>query len=81
MPPKCEEQDLIRSFQDRSNRFALDQLLRKYGFRIKRRHGKEEPVWERGGEECRESDALLDVPSGERDDAEYMIELYFTAWS
>ena len=52
-------------FRDRSGRFSLDILLRSHGFCIKRRKGKEEPVWERKGEEFRQRDALRTIPNKE----------------
>lgn len=62
--------------QDRTNRFAIDALLRKNGFKISSRHADCEPVWERGGFYYlqRVAEAMLDPDAVA--DAEYTDFLY-----
>ncbi len=49
------------AFQDRSDRFAVDQLLRNHGYHIHRRRGKSEPIWVQGGVKYRQQEALLRI--------------------
>lgn len=49
---------------DCTNRFPIDALLRSRGFRIRYRKNKEEPIWERLGEDYRQRDALRFIPNG-----------------
>lgn len=56
---------------DRSGRFPLDALIRKYGWQIWRRKGNEEPIWLKGNLEVKQSEVLLRIPQNELADAEY----------
>ena len=54
-----------------SGRFPLDALIRKHGWQIWRRKGREEPIWKKKDVEVRQSEVLLRINPDELADAEY----------
>ena len=75
-PEKAEEGP--RFGQDTSARFALDQALRKRGFKIRARPPKGgEPVWELNGVLFSEHDAVRRLDAGDVEDAHYASQLYW----
>ncbi len=63
--------DDTHSFADRTGRFALDQLLRKHGYRIVSRRKREEPIWMKDGDRMSQSEALDRLGRDEVWTAEY----------
>jgi hypothetical protein len=66
--------------QDRSNRFAIDVLIRSEGYRIHSRRDKEEPIWERNGKRYMQREVLEWLDQNKLLDAEYMESLYWEDW-
>ena len=58
------------AFKDHTGRFAVDALLRYYGYRIKSRPRAGEAVWEGRGETVPHSQAVLGMHRGELKRAE-----------
>ena len=60
MFPKNEEMELTgkRTFEDTTNRFPRDQLLRRHGFVLKCRPKGKEAIWMLGDTPYTESEAL-----------------------
>jgi hypothetical protein len=56
--------------QDSTNRFSLDNILRKHGFKIHSRRGDREAVWDLQGVLFLESEALLRLNRNEIKEAE-----------
>lgn len=54
---------------DQTDRFAVDALLRRYGFIILKRGNGEEPLWMKNSEEYRQRDALRMLPYIELEEA------------
>lgn len=50
------------AYQDRTQRFALDIMLRRRGFRIHSRPAKGPPIWERNHLFFTQIDALKEIP-------------------
>jgi len=64
------------AWADHTNRFPIDQLLRKYGYTIWERKKNEEPVWKSClGDLCRQGDALIRINPQEMKDAELADQL------
>jgi hypothetical protein len=51
------------------NRFAVDALLRRYGFRIIARRGRLLPIWEKNGKRYSQLQALKTIPPDQIDAA------------
>jgi hypothetical protein len=49
-------------FADVTDPFAVDALLRRYGFRIVARQGRLDPIWERAGKRYSQFQALKTIP-------------------
>lgn len=56
--------------KDYSDRFPLDQLLRKHGFQILSRPNKGETMWEKQGKKFTQKKALYTISREERKKAE-----------
>jgi hypothetical protein len=56
-------------FADLTDRFAVDALLRRYGFRIVARQGRLDPIWERAGKRYSQYQALKTIPPEQIDAA------------
>ena len=73
MESKEQEED---GFPCRSGRFPLDALIRKAGWQIWRRRGKEEPVWIKRFEgEKKQSEVLATLDQNAVADARYEQDL------
>lgn len=78
MPPKYDESECQHPSVDTSGRFALDYLLRRYGWRIWRRRGRREAVWrDLHGDELGQNAILKLLPASQVQDAQYAEELYY----
>lgn len=64
---------------DTTNRFALDQLIRKEGFKIITR-ASGLTVWERNGQEYTQSEVIELLNWHEVQDAEYQQNLYYDGY-
>ena len=78
-----EEQPPEHAFTDTTNRFSVDQLLRKSHFRIHARPAKSEAIWERCsandvplGIYLPQSEAIKELDFSELHDAVYAENLY-----
>lgn len=67
--------------RDLSCRFALDTLLRKYGFQIHERPKNSPPIWRKGHMVLTQEDACLHIPDEEYEDAKYAEELFLGGWN
>jgi hypothetical protein len=56
-------------FADLTDRFAVDALLRRYGFRIVARRGRLDPIWEKAGKRYSQFQALKTIPPEQIDAA------------
>jgi hypothetical protein len=56
-------------FADVTGRFAVDALLRRYGFRIVARPGGLDPIWERAGKRYSQYQALKTIPPDQIEEA------------
>jgi hypothetical protein len=56
-------------FADETDRFAVDALLRRYGFRIVSRRGRLLPIWEKDGKHYSQLQALRTIPADQIDAA------------
>ncbi len=71
LPPVVFEYDPDASpSQDRTSRFAVDRLIRSYGYRIYSRRGAV-PLWAKGGVVVAQDDLLDSLDRNEVSDAEY----------
>lgn len=65
-------EDDSHPFQDKSGRFPLDALLRKYGYAIWRREPGKEPIWILHGVEFSQSEVLARLDPNTVEDAKYL---------
>jgi hypothetical protein len=79
-PPPEEGADHGHAFACRTNRFALDALLRKLGWRIRHRRRNQESVWEKGGELLKQSEIMARLDGDQVQDARYLSDLYFQGY-
>lgn len=63
--------------QDRSNRFAVNDLIRRNGYQIYQRKKGREPVWVKSGVCFTESEVLLRLDPNELWEAECLQALYW----
>lgn len=63
--------------KDRSDRFAVDQLIRDAGWRIFRRRGYKPPLWQKGHEILAQHQVLALLDRSLLADAEYLESLYW----
>lgn len=63
--------------RDRSDRFAVDQLLRELGWRIFRRRSAKPPLWRKGVEILSQNEVLSRIDRSLLSDAEYLESLYW----
>lgn len=63
--------------RDRSDRFALDALIREAGFSIFRRKGDRPPLWVRSGCIYSQAEVLTVLDDGKVVDAELLETLYW----
>ena len=61
-----------RPMQDRTTRFPVDALLRKFGYRIRSRKGNAEPEWEKAGVVLPQEEVLKGLGRDVVEDARYM---------
>jgi hypothetical protein len=61
--------DSDNPFADDTDRFAVDALLRRYGFRIVSRQGRLLPIWEKDGKRYSQLQALKTIPPEQIDAA------------
>lgn len=54
----------------------MDRLLRDHGFRISKRKGNEEPIWDKWGFTFGQSEALSILPEDELKEAERLQKTY-----
>ena len=62
-------------FQDRTDRFPRDQLLRKHGYKIHARPKDQEPTWEKNGKLYSQRKALRSLDRREVADAVYLEDI------
>lgn len=62
---------------DTTGRFAIDDLLRKNGFKIAHRASGQEPIWSRWGEELSQSEALQSLKWDQVQQAQKTEKAYF----
>jgi hypothetical protein len=67
--PAEEKMESDNPFADGTDRFAVDALLRRYGFRIVSRRGRLLPVWEKDGKRYSQMQALKTIPVDQIDAA------------
>ena len=79
-PSNTNKVDEGHPSQDNTGRFALDQLLRKHGFRIMSRPRGAEAVWVKGGKKYYQTEALYTLDMDSVLDAEYCEFLQSSVW-
>jgi hypothetical protein len=73
---EVEVPERFHAFADNTGRFAVDQLLREYGFKIYCRIRDREPLWELFGKIYKHNDAIKEVCFRRLEQAVEMEEWY-----
>lgn len=73
---EVEVHERFHAFADTTGRFAVDQLLREYGFKIYCRIKNSEPLWELFGKIYKHTDAIKEVCFRKLEQAVEMEEWY-----
>lgn len=77
MSTLIDQTESSHAFADRTDRFARDALLRKYGFRVSSRPNRGQAKWEKGGKLYTFGRALKEIPASLVNEAKKREEQYY----